>query len=88
MSKFNSTYILDSTGLVAYVQGIPTIVGLTCGLTILCFLLCFMFKLFARGQWPRSRGYGDANIPPTIILEGNIYENYIDVLKKFVKLKY
>ena len=69
---FNFSILLytDSTGLVAYVQGVPAIVGLTIGLTILCFLLCFMFKLFARGQWPRSRGYGDANIPPTIILEG------------------
>ena len=61
---------LDSTGLLAYIQGLPAIVGLTIGLTILCFLLCFMFKLFTREQWPRSRGYGDANIPPTIVLEG------------------
>ena len=72
IEPFNFSILLysDSTGLVAYVQGVPAIVGLTIGLTILCFLLCFMFKLFARGQWPRSRGYGDANIPPTIILEG------------------
>ena len=61
---------LDSTGFLAYIQGLPAIVGLTIGLTILCFLLCFMFKLFTREQWPRSRGYGDANIPPTIVLEG------------------
>ena len=71
---FNEIYfrVLDSTGFLAYVQGVPAIVGLTIGLTILCFLLCFMFRLFARGQWPRSRGYADANIPPTIILEGTI----------------
>ena len=78
---FNEIYfhVLDSTGFLAYVQGVPAIVGLTIGLTILCFLLCFMFRLFARGQWPRSRGYADANIPPTIILEGTVFTLFTEL---------
>ena len=63
-------YFSDSTGFLSYIKGVPAIVGLTIGLSILSFLLCFLFRLFARGQYPRSRGYGDANIPPTITLEG------------------
>lgn len=48
--------------------GVPGIVGLSIALGILLFLLCFMFRLFNKKT--RTRGYGNANIPPSIILEG------------------
>ena len=52
-------------------SSVPTIVGLSLCLSILALLLCFMFKLFSRSRWARSRGYADANAPPpTITLEG------------------
>ena len=37
-----------------------------------------MFRLFARRQWPPCRGYGNANIPPTIVLEGR-YTNAVSL---------
>ncbi len=50
---------------------VPAIVGLFIALTILSFLLCFMFKLFTQSRWARTRSYADAGQPPpTITLEG------------------
>ena len=60
----------DSTGPLAETT-VPAIVGLFIALTILSFLLCFMFKLFTQSRWARARAYADANQPPpTITLEG------------------
>lgn len=64
--------------------GVPTIVGLGIGLSILSLLLCLMFRLFSRSRWSRSRGYADANIPPTIILEGTDQDG-IDIEKQLYK---
>lgn len=61
---------------------VPAIVGLFITLTILAFLLCFMFKLFTQSRFARTRAYADANIPPTIVLE----DRQIDLEKQLYPL--
>ncbi|XP_023343001.1 uncharacterized protein LOC111712578 isoform X2 [Eurytemora carolleeae] len=49
---------------------VPAVTGLAIGLVILAFLLVFVAKLFSKARWRPSRGYGDASIPPTIVIDG------------------
>jgi len=49
---------------------VPTAVGLGLGLSALTAFICFTLKLFSKARTVRTRGYGDANVPPTITVEG------------------
>jgi len=49
---------------------VPTLAGLGIGLSVLTCFLCFTLRLFSKARIVESRGYGDASIPPTIMVEG------------------
>ena len=53
-----------------YTDDLATLAGLGIGLSVLTIFICFTLKLFSKARNTETRGYGDASIPPTIMVEG------------------
>lgn len=49
---------------------VPTLAGLGIGLSVLTCFLCFTLRLFSKARTVETRGYGDASMNPTIMIDG------------------
>jgi len=53
-----------------HVEDVATLAGLGIGLSLLALFICFTLKLFSKARNVEARGFGDAVLPPTIMVEG------------------
>lgn len=55
-------------------KSLSTLFGVVAGITLLSGLICFVLKLFAQSQYPRSRHYANANVADLNVFQRNAIE--------------
>lgn len=62
--------VCDLARTESHVEDVATLTGLGVGLSLLAVFIWFTLRLFSKARHVESRGFGDASLPPTIMVEG------------------
>jgi len=65
-----------------HAEEVATLAGLGIGLSLLSIFICFTLKLFSKARNVEARGYADASLPPTIMVEGKDVSHEVETCSR------